>query len=275
LRIIEEFLQGKTGNEADGEDRIIITDNYVAVVDGATNKSSRDFGTLTPGQLAAQLIADTLQELPGGLPQAAVLEKLSQAIESFYRAEGLLERLREAPHERATATAAILSLSLSEVWIIGDCQCLIDGRLYKNEKQIDSVLASTRALVLELELNEGVEVNELAQADPGREFIRPLLIRQSRLQNARGDLPLAYSAIDGFPVTLERTQVISTKGAREIVLASDGYPELRSTLADSERHLRAVLREDPLLIRLHQSTKGVTAGNISFDDRAYLRLASS
>ena len=56
------------------------------------------------------------------------------------------------------------------------------------------------------------------------------------------------------------------------ILASDGYPVLADTLEETERLLACSLAEDPLRIGEHLSTKGVAAGNESFDDRTYLRM---
>lgn len=58
----------------------------------------------------------------------------------------------------------------------------------------------------------------------------------------------------------------------EVVLASDGYPQLCPTLAESEAALRRQLDDDPFCIRTFKATKGRMVGNQSFDDRAYLRL---
>lgn len=58
-----------------------------------------------------------------------------------------------------------------------------------------------------------------------------------------------------------------------IVLASDGYPELQETYQESERILQRTLIHDPLIInRLYRSTKGLTPGNLSYDDRTYIRF---
>jgi glycerophosphoryl diester phosphodiesterase len=67
-------------------------------------------------------------------------------------------------------------------------------------------------------------------------------------------------------------KTIDVSRAREIVLATDGYPFLKPTLAESEAALRELLRKDPMLVTLYQATKGIMQGNCSFDDRAYLRV---
>jgi len=56
------------------------------------------------------------------------------------------------------------------------------------------------------------------------------------------------------------------------VLASDGYPDLKETLAASEERLQEILDDDPLLFRKYKATKGMHEGNVSFDDRAYVKL---
>lgn len=51
-----------------------------------------------------------------------------------------------------------------------------------------------------------------------------------------------------------------------------GYPVLQRTLADSEAKLEEVLEQDPLCFRMYKTTKGLVEGNVSFDDRSYLRF---
>jgi len=56
-----------------------------------------------------------------------------------------------------------------------------------------------------------------------------------------------------------------------LILASDGYPKLFSTLHESENYLRFILKEDPLCYKLYKSTKGLKKGAVSFDDRAFIK----
>ena len=57
-----------------------------------------------------------------------------------------------------------------------------------------------------------------------------------------------------------------------VILASDGYPQLAQTLAESESKLQDTIDKDPLLINLYKSTKGIVPGNVSYDDRTYIRF---
>ena len=90
-----------------------------------------------------------------------------------------------------------------------------------------------------------------------------------------------YAVIDGFPIYMDGVKVVSLGGVlpaspdahgREIVLASDGYPFLKPTLADSEAALAHLIATDPQCIREFIATKGLVGGNRSFDDRTYVRF---
>jgi len=61
--------------------------------------------------------------------------------------------------------------------------------------------------------------------------------------------------------------------SHEIVLASDGYPFLKSTLEASEKALEELLKHDPQCVNSFIATKGLVEGNKSFDDRTYIRFA--
>ena len=82
-----------------------------------------------------------------------------------------------------------------------------------------------------------------------------------------------YAVIDGFPIPQHHVRVITLDFMPwEVVLASDGYPFLESTLAASEERLEWQRQNDPLNIGVFKATKAFAAGNNSFDDRAYIRF---
>ena len=136
---------------------------------------------------------------------------------------------------------------------------------------MDEVIANARALYLEGEIAQGKTIEELMKNDSGREFILPLLVRQQYFQNARMDSLYNYSIIDGFELNTKDIKVVKVKN-KSIILASDGYPKLFNTLSDSEKYLEYILKNDPLCIKLHKSTKGLKENLNSFDDRAYIKI---
>ena len=68
-------------------------------------------------------------------------------------------------------------------------------------------------------------------------------------------------------------RVYTSPPQTQVVLASDGYPVLKDTLAESEKSLDELLQKDPQCLRENRGTKGLVKGNQSFDDRTYVRFA--
>jgi glycerophosphoryl diester phosphodiesterase len=84
---------------------------------------------------------------------------------------------------------------------------------------------------------------------------------------------LYYAAIDGFAIPADGITVQKIPHTiTTVVLASDGYPFLRASLVESEHALADLLQRDPLLFQAYKSTKGLVRGNMSFDDRAYVKV---
>jgi glycerophosphoryl diester phosphodiesterase len=97
--------------------------------------------------------------------------------------------------------------------------------------------------------------------------------QQTLFQNNPSTGQYWYAVIDGFPVPDEGICVQSLPAdIKTIVLASDGYPYLKGSLDESEQALQELLRDDPLLFRQYKSTKGMTEGLVSFDDRSYVKV---
>ena len=140
----------------------------------------------------------------------------------------------------------------------------MNEKTYDQTRKADKLLADLRALYFEMYKNEGKEPD----GDVGREAIMPFLKEAIKLANTGGEF--GYDAINGGNVNLENTQVVPVKKGDFIVLASDGYPELFDTLAKTESYLFKALKDDPSCIGILRSTKGLSSGNESFDDRTYI-----
>ena len=155
---------------------------------------------------------------------------------------------------------------------VKNSQCAINGRVYTHEKEIDWLNAGLRAFYLEYELQRGKTMEELANTspDPGRTAIQENLKLQMDFENK--DIPFGYPVLNGQGIEPSMIKVYPVKPGDEILLASDGYPVLRGTLAESEKELQRILEEDPLCFRTYRSTKGKKSCNVSFDDRTYCRI---
>ncbi|MCM1312734.1 MAG: hypothetical protein NC206_03785 [Bacteroides sp.] len=280
MRIIEQFLQGKKSDRQLCEDEIVVTDDFVAVIDGSTSKGTERYTRKATGRVAADIVSSVLRSLvPADADMASAVNIVSEAIHDCYLRLGVLPMVERCPENRITASSVIYSRSRQEIWMIGDCQCMLDGKLYTNPKRIDGLLAEVRSLYHRLSdggsdsFSSASESFSSASVDCGREFILPLLRKQCRLQNASADNEYAYGVFDGIGSPLPFCKMVPAAGVSEVVLASDGYPELFPTLSDSESYLARILDEDPMLISLFKATKGLMPDQCSFDDRAYIRFA--
>ena len=294
MKIIESSIIGKKSQEA-CEDGMVVTDDFIAVIDGSTSKTPKHLNPdMKNGKYAMMLISEYIRE---ELKADASVDDFSQGVTAYiynkvYEKLGVEERLKEHPEERLTASAILYSRTRNEVWMVGDCQAIIDGKLYENGKPYEQEIARKRVELIE----QGLSPAE------ARKQIEPLLI-EAMLSGQNQ----TYTVIDGFPVYREGVKVVSLSdsssvqdsvsssdscsvqdpvscpgsasasdtipsSSSEIVLASDGYPFLKPTLAASETALAEQIANDPQNIHSFIATKGIVEGNKSFDDRTYIRF---
>jgi len=275
MEIIEKFRISKTGKLEDCEDFINFNEHFVIVVDGTTSKSDLKWDGKESGLVAAKLISNSINDFAFDITKEDAVEKMTLIIERFYRQNRILITMKSNPQNRISCSVIIFSKYQQQIWMIGDCQCLIDGKLHNNEKKIDKILSEFRRIYIEMELMDGKTIKDLQTNDTGREAIFPFLKKQGILSDKRKKrlMEYKYAVIDGFSINPKKTKIIKIKrNTREIIFASDGYPELKSTLEQSERILKKILKRDPLLFKEYKSTKGLVPGNASFDDRCYIRF---
>ena len=289
MKIIESCIIGKKSPEA-CEDGMVVTDDFIAVIDGSTSKTPKHLNPdMKNGRYAMMLISEYIRE---ELKADASVDDFCQGVTAYiynkvYEKLGVEERLKEHPEERLTASAILYSRTRNEVWMVGDCQAIIAGKLYENGKPYEEKIARKRVELIE----QGLSPAE------ARKQIEPLLI-EAMLSGQNQ----TYTVIDGFPIYREGVKVVSVSdscsvqdsvsasdsvpcsdsvsasgtisvSSSEIVLASDGYPLLEPTLAASEAALAEQIANDPQNIHSFIATKGIVEGNKSFDDRTYIRFS--
>ena len=288
MKIIESSIIGKKSPEA-CEDGMVVTDDFIAVIDGSTSKTPKHLNPdMKNGRYAMMLISEYIRE---ELKADASVDDFCQGVTAYiynkvYEKLGVEERLKEHPEERLTASAILYSRTRNEVWMVGDCQAIIAGKLYENGKPYEEKIARKRVELI---------AQGLSPAE-ARKQIEPLLI-EAMLSGQNQ----TYTVIDGFPIYREGVKVVSVSdscsvqdsvpasdsvpcsdsvsasgtisvSSSEIVLASDGYPFLEPTLAASEAALAEQIANDPQNIHSFIATKGIVEGNKSFDDRTYIRF---
>ena len=272
MDIIEQFSKGKNDTQP-CEDRLVITDDYVAVIDGSTSKGNFSFGGMRSGFVAAKLVGDCIAEMSRRSTVGQAARLMTNTIADFYNTNGLMDRMKENPADRPTCSVVIYSDYRREIWQIGDCLAKVGGTLYENSKPLEAALAKMRSTMLRLEMLGGKSVAQLLADDTGRKAIMPLLKQQCVCQNNPDAGEFAYGVVDGFKIVGEHIKTISLADySGDVILASDGYPVLCPTLYDTEAHLAAILKEDPLCYDKNMATKAMVEGNNSFDDRTYVRF---
>ena len=294
MKIIESCIIGKKSPEA-CEDGMVVTDDFIAVIDGSTSKTPKHLNPdMKNGRYAMMLISEYIRE---ELKADASVDDFCQGVTAYiynkvYEKLGVEERLKEHPEERLTASAILYSRTRNEVWMVGDCQAIIAGKLYENGKPYEEKIARKRVELI---------AQGLSPAE-ARKQIEPLLIKAMLSGQNQ-----TYTVIDGFSIYREGVKVVSVSdsssvqgsvsssdscsvqdpvscsgsasasdtipsSSSEIVLASDGYPFLKPTLAASEAALAEQIANDPQNIHSFIATKGIVEGNKSFDDRTYIRF---
>ncbi|MEI6533616.1 MAG: hypothetical protein WCO06_07330 [Candidatus Roizmanbacteria bacterium] len=273
MRPIDIRVTPKSSSEFDCEDEVVVTQDYACVIDGQGSKSDTRWEGKTPGIMSKIILKEALSTMPNKYDIFQATEYMTQAINQRYQQLNVLDLMSHQPHERFSSAVAIFSKFRYEVWLFGDCQCLLDGIRYTNSHPIISVLGQARSLFNEFELANGKTTQDLMQKDTGREYIFDMLKHQTLFQNAHFESPYSYVMIDGFPIQKDKLKLLHvTEDNQFIVLATDGYPELLPSLDESENKLKEILNDDPLLIKKYRMSKGMGARQVSFDDRAYVKV---
>lgn len=255
MTITEQFICGKH-TAADCEDGIVITNDFAAVIDGSTSKTPKRLDpSMKNGRFAMLLISEYIKQMPTDYTMNNFCRGITLRIAEEYAKRGIAEDMAKHPEERLTASAIIYSNSRKEVWMVGDCQAIIDGEHYDNSKPYEQEIAMQRATLIK----NGMSPKE-ARCAIEPQLIKAMLEGQNR----------QYAVIDGTPIYMPGTRIVTASHC--VVLASDGYPTLLPTLHESEEALAQHLTDDPQNITDFIATKGLVEGNVSFDDRAYIKL---
>ncbi len=263
MEVIERFVAGKYGDPELCEDAVFVSANHVAVVDGATDISDRRYDGASGGHWAMAACMDALSQIAADCDAQTAVTAMTQVLAA--RVDPSL-----LPADRPSASVGIFSIARRQVWQIGDVRFHYSGLprdVGQPRKRVDQIASAFRAAIYAAEAAAG----RTDGPDPARDAVRALVARQGAFRNQLG--PYGYAGIDGRAVPPSFIVVHDVPDdVRELVLGSDGYPQLLATLAESETLLARLLIEDPLCVSALCSTKGMTDGQISYDDRAYIRI---
>ena len=265
MTIIEQNQIAKNPQKK-SEDGLVVTSDFIAVIDGSTSKATHRYSLLmSNGRYVMKFIARYIRKMPANTSCHQFCIGATRAIKKHYGRR--ITELAVHPEERMTASVVIFSRLRREIWMIGDCLCMVNGELFENPKPYEQTLAEMRAAKVRELLAAGKTESELLANDEARASIIPHMLQEMKHQN------ITYSVVDGFPIPEHLVPVMPLDfSPHEIVFASDGYPVLCPTLEESEVRLAQQRETDPLNIGTFKATKGFTPGNRSFDDRTYIRF---
>lgn len=263
MEIIEQNTVPKNPKKKN-EDGIVVTPNFIAVIDGSTSKTERRYSLFrSNGRYAMQIIAGVVKRMDKHTSCHQFCLLATKAIRKHY-SKRQLEQLTAHPEERLTASCIVFSRLRREIWMVGDCQCLVQEEYFDNPKPYEQELAEQRASIIN---SSPAPHDHFLSNDTARKAIIPRMLETMQQQNK------TYAVIDGFPIPEQHVRIITLDfQSYEIVLASDGYPFLLPTLHDSEQRLAEQRATDPLNIGVFKATKAFVESNNSFDDRSYIRF---
>ena len=173
------------------------------MIDGSTSKATRRYSFLmSNGRYAMKIISRYIRKMSADISCHQFCLGVTRAINKHYPKKRIAE-LAVHPEERMTASAVIFSRLRREIWMIGDCLCLLNGELLENPKPYEQTLAELRAEKVKELLATGKTQEDILTNDEARAAIIPRMLQEMQNQNK------TYSVIDGFPIPEQLVPVIT------------------------------------------------------------------
>ena len=260
IKIVEKLLLGKNQEQELCEDGIFISDNFVAIIDGVTSKSSQRYEGKTSGRYARDVLLNALEDMPIHYDSNTALKYLNSKLP---KTENIFD-------DRIQAGLILYNDYKKEIWSYGDCICMIDNILHEIKGVIEGEIIGHRIDFLKEEIKNGKIINDLLDNDTGRLHIQDYI--KDHWKYANTGHKYGYAVLDGISFNKKLVKIYDVVNSHEIVLASDGYPFLKSTLLGSENAIQELKDNDPLCMDIFKGSKGFYPNKNGFDDRAYVRF---
>lgn len=269
MKVIESFIKGKI-SEAMCEDRLVISDNFIAVIDGVSSKSHYLDNGKTTGNIASGIIKDIIKSMPKETSLQKFVLMVNEGYENYYNNSSFD---LDIDRYGLQAMAVVYSDFEKKIRLIGDCVAVVEDDYFINPKLSDIVLEELRSLKAHIDLHNSNLTDEeyFDENEAARKFIEPLIIESTVFANDNSTR-WGYSVLNGKDIPIDLCKVINVKKGETIILASDGYPHVFNTLDDTEENLKKVIENDPYFYKDFISTKGLKHGQISYDDRTYVKF---
>lgn len=265
MQIIEQFSHSKYGAPARNEDAIVITNDFAAVIDGATDVSGITVNGMTPGRYASQTIAQALTEMPANIDGYDAFKFLSD----FLKANKIKKDL--PANFNPFCVAAIYSVNRREIFYIRDIQIKLNGVSMGGEIPALEPITTYRQTYLNAMIANGASVDDLLKDDPFHVLLCDLCDYTPALLN-NAESRSGWGVINGETIPEKFIEIIPVPEGSDLIMTSDGYPVIETTLQESENRLKQILDEDPLLIGKYPQPRAMKNDMDSFDDRSWLKI---
>lgn len=259
VRVAEVFVAAKS-SERLSEDIVVITEDFIAVLDGMSSPL-RATDDEASGRAFALRAAGAIAKLPRSVAAREAVNLISSEL-----------RPMVAAHRGPSgAVGAMYSVERSEVWRVGDVHVAVGSVHHPAEKEIDTVFAGLRAALDVAAINRGIPEAVVRSEDPGALAAGILLEAQPAFANRIG--PFGYGVFDGSRIPDDHIEIFPVRPCEAVVLATDGFLTAAPELSLAQADLAAVFLRDPLCLgELRGMGKALGAGADAPDDRSYVRI---
>jgi hypothetical protein len=168
MEILEHFLEGKVCSNT-CEDGFVVTENFAAVIDGATAKADFEVENLSTGKFIMSALKDIISSLSFDCDAERCIAEIDEKLQNLYIEKGIFEIISHDNNKIPSASVIIYSKFNHELWFFGDCQALINGEFITNESRIDNLTSTMRKWMIEYLLMSGKTESDLLKNDEGRE----------------------------------------------------------------------------------------------------------
>ena len=166
----ESISAGKYQGKND--DDIFVGENYAAVIDGVSHKCSimTDDGEIKIAKIITRAIQIIDGDRTGDFAKELNFDEFVRYINWYIKAY-LEERGLGSSVGKVEATGIVFSKYQNQIWLVGDCRAIVDGKTYKNPLKIDDVYIDIRVQLVKALLHEGYNENDLEKNDISRKII--------------------------------------------------------------------------------------------------------
>ena len=84
IKIVERFIKGKKDNEELCEDGLVITDNYISVIDGVTSKGKILWDNKTSGVYVKNLLVEAITKMSPNFDAKLMISFFDRFLKSVF-----------------------------------------------------------------------------------------------------------------------------------------------------------------------------------------------